>query len=134
MVCLRIGCPCQDGVLQWRNVSSQTSLPHRVLQQVPLPPGTLGPNELVRFICSVLTQVDNTSTISLSTNQNWKLAPQPETTIIDGSKAHKDVFMAYFWSCPATFAKSFSRPVGPSKPSCEACSRRWRLLRCVWPR
>lgn len=55
-------------------------------------------------------------------------------TIIDGSRAHKDVFMAYFWFCPATFAKSFSRPVGPSKPSCGACSRRWRLPRCVWPR
>lgn len=67
VVCLRIGCPCQDGVLQWRNVSFQTWLPHRVLQQVPLPPGTRRPNELVRFICSILTQVDNTSTISLST-------------------------------------------------------------------
>lgn len=30
-------------------------------------------------------------------------------------QAHKDVFMAYFWFRLVTFAKSFSRPVGPSK-------------------
>lgn len=63
----RIGYLCQDGVLQWRNVSFQLSLPHHALRQVPLPPGKLCPNELVRFIYSVLTQVDNMSTIPLST-------------------------------------------------------------------
>lgn len=64
VVCLRIECPCQDAVLQQRNVSFQTvPLPHHALLQVQLLPEKLTPNKLLRFICSVPTQVECTSTI-----------------------------------------------------------------------